>query len=858
MIALLFLVAVIFALALLFAWLAERPGTVTLDWLGQEVSVGLITAIAGILALIAVVMLAWWIIKGIVRAPAAIVDQQRGRKRDKGYRALSQGMLALGAGDVAQARTLARQADRRLGHTREPMVLLLEAQTALAEDKHDEARGLFDEMLESNETRPLGLRGLFLEAQREGEHEAARHYAERAAALSPNHLWATDATLEYATLDGDFDKALSIVEDQQRAKSITKDEAQRKRLVLLTAKSMAELDANPSQARDLARQAHKIDPAFVPATLAEARAHTRLDDPRKATKVLEDTWKREPHPDIADAYIHARSGDSAAERLKRAQRLDSLKSDHVESHLAVAHAALDAHDVDLARERAEAALKEDPREGVFLLLADIEEAQTGDGSRVRHWLQSALRAPRDPAWVADGHVSERWAPISPITGRFDAFKWERPLRNLDGLAIDVDDALAMLPGTGDAAEARDQQSDAARLDAEDAEFVEVVANRDQAERIARDSDRGRMVAVDSSAEVPGGNTEQPTVITGSDTAPLGRLDESAAAKADNAANAAAADDKGAAPSLRRGTAGAAITTPPTRSGEAPVRAAGSVRQGVDLKERTRTRPSSDGTPSSGASSSNEQTTRTERTATNTAALDGTKSQAREPERLETPPPSVSASVQASNAEAVAEAHDTTPPPSTTGSVAAGALATTAATGAAVGRQLTASAERSGSAEAGGSPSPSDTSPAMNATASQRSSSENTARRPVRGVDLRERTATRASQSDQGSTGASSVVGANGDGSRSAVGSVSNADPSATAPAFRNEGQGGASAAPRMNTNSPPHDSSADSWAQTANDRAANDRGATSNAIRSEDRGDENPARENDRDEDPSVKRFRLL
>jgi HemY protein len=38
----------------------------------------------------------------------------------------------------------------------------------------------------------------------------------------------------------------------------------------------------------------------------------------------------------------------------------------------------------------------------------------------------AVRAPRDPAWVADGYVAERWAPTSPVTGRLDAFEWRAP------------------------------------------------------------------------------------------------------------------------------------------------------------------------------------------------------------------------------------------------------------------------------------------------------------------------------------------------------------------------------------------------------------------------------------------------
>src|SRR5690606_33795572 len=66
-------------------------------------------------------------------------------------------------------------------------------------------------------------------------------------------------------------------------------------------------------------------------------------------------------------------------------------------------------------------------EGAFLLMADIEDATTGEQGKVRQWLARALRAPRDPAWVADGYISERWAPFSPVTGRLDALVWKVPV-----------------------------------------------------------------------------------------------------------------------------------------------------------------------------------------------------------------------------------------------------------------------------------------------------------------------------------------------------------------------------------------------------------------------------------------------
>jgi HemY protein len=47
-------------------------------------------------------------------------------------------------------------------------------------------------------------------------------------------------------------------------------------------------------------------------------------------------------------------------------------------------------------------------------------------------MSRAVHARRDPAWTADGLISERWMPVSPVSGRLDAFQWRDPLAALGG------------------------------------------------------------------------------------------------------------------------------------------------------------------------------------------------------------------------------------------------------------------------------------------------------------------------------------------------------------------------------------------------------------------------------------------
>lgn len=452
MIRLLIFVVLILGLGFGFAWLADRPGDLVIVWQDRRIEMSLMTAVTVIASLIAAIMISWWLIRVILLSPRTVARYFRANKRDRGYQALSTGLLAAGAGDAAMARKMNKRTKSLLNADQEPLIHLLDVQAALIEGRNEEARKLFEAMSEDPETRLLGLRGLYLEAQRQGADEAARHFAEAAAEQAPHLPWAGSAALTFRVREGKWDDALRLLHSQRQAGTIEAKAADRKKAVLLTARGRDRLDAEPSEARDDALAALKLAPGFAPAAVVAAKALLRQDNLRKAAKILESAWKTNPHPELAEAYVRARVGDTAADRLKRAERLEKLKPLDARSYEAVARAALEARRFDMARKKAEAAARLQPHEGVFLLLADIEETETDDQGRVRHWLSQALRAPRDPAWTADGYVSDSWEPVSPVTGRLDSFEWKVPVEQLAGPNLDndrpeqaFDRAMASLP-----------------------------------------------------------------------------------------------------------------------------------------------------------------------------------------------------------------------------------------------------------------------------------------------------------------------------------------------------------------------------------------------------------------------------
>jgi HemY protein len=414
-------------LALGIAWLADRPGEVTVLWGGWRIETSVMVAAFAVATLTALLVFLWSMLRTVLRAPDLFAMFLRNRRGAKGYLAISRGLIAIGSGDAHAARKHAQEA-RRLAPG-EPLALLLSAQTAQLSGDRIAAERAFTEMARRADTKLLGLRGLFVEAQRRDDAMAARLYAEEAAKTSPSPGWAGQAVLEFRCAAGDWGGALAALDKNMRSGLVDRPTYRRQRAVLLTARALAAEETDRDVATSLVQEALKLEPTLIPAAALAGRLLAEAGSLRKAGRILEKAWKANPHPELADAYTHLRFGDSARDRLARAEALAQKAPGNVEGALAVARAALDAREFQRAR-GALAPLLASPTQRVALLMAEIEEIEHGDDGRAREWMARAVHAARDPAWTADGLVSERWLPVSPVSGRLDAFQWKVPLAEL--------------------------------------------------------------------------------------------------------------------------------------------------------------------------------------------------------------------------------------------------------------------------------------------------------------------------------------------------------------------------------------------------------------------------------------------
>src|SRR4051812_3757850 len=284
-------------------------------------------------------------------------------------------------------------------------------------------------MAERKDTRLLGLRGLFVEAQRADDPRAAVAIAEEALKLSAGATWASQAGLGFRCAQGDWKAALAILDNNLASGLIDKATWRRQRGVLLRARALELEHLDRDLSRETIMEAVKLAPTLVPAAALASKFQSEAHQTRRAMRLIEPAWLAHPHPDLADAYAHVKPGDSARQRLVRVETLAAKTPGHIEGALAIARAAIDASEFSRAREVL-APFVENPTQRIAMLMAEIERGEHGDTGRARAWMLRAVRARHDPVWTADGYVSDRWRPVSPVSGRLDAFQWQTPLAAL--------------------------------------------------------------------------------------------------------------------------------------------------------------------------------------------------------------------------------------------------------------------------------------------------------------------------------------------------------------------------------------------------------------------------------------------
>ena len=427
-------IGVVGALAWGAGMLLEADGGIQIRAFGMELNPGplesvlllilLVIAVWLFLKLFSLLRAVWLFLNGDETALSRHFDRNRERK---GFEALSEGLMALASGEGRVAMAKATKADKYLN--KPELTTLLIAQAAELAGDTRKAEETYRKLVENEQTRFVGVRGIMKQKLAAGDTDTALKLAEKAFALKPKHEETGDVLLRLQAEKQDWSGARKTLSTKLRNVQMPRDVHKRRDAVLALSEAKDIIDADKSiEAREAAIEANRLSPDLIPAAVMAAHGYIEQGKPRYATRLLKKAWEARPHPDLAAAFAAIVPDETPSARIKRFAVLTKVKPDHPETKMLLSELHIANEDFPAARRALGDLVETDPDARSVTLMAVIERGEGATDTVVKGWLARAIAVPRGPQWICENcqHIHNEWKPICENCSSFDTLEWKRP------------------------------------------------------------------------------------------------------------------------------------------------------------------------------------------------------------------------------------------------------------------------------------------------------------------------------------------------------------------------------------------------------------------------------------------------
>lgn len=431
--------AVLFLFILLAAasasWLAAQPGYVQVEWLGWRLEMRTSLAVA-LVIIFALGMVFFDRLYRLIKSLPGWLGSSVQKRRDvAGHKALTLGLMAVSAGEPAEAKRQAARARRLLDAPQ--LTNLLAAQAAALAGDHQAARRYFTSLIAEDDSAFLGHIGMMRLALDDDAPDAALASARKALALRPKSILAATHIVQLEAAKHNWQAALpalDVLASQRRSGQSESDESgdniqsQRTALLYMDACEHAQ-NADRQGAQKLLIRIIKDAPGFVPAVLMLSDIYLETGANRKAVKILEKAFGVTPHAEIANRLKPAWQVNDGGFIAKLMTLIPVDENIADAARCIIANQALD---VGLDGEAAGqiTAIPESRRDAdAWQVAARIAQAN-GHQDDANAALVAASKAPRPQGWQCGACKSlhDDWQSHCPDCDSFAQLVWQRPDR----------------------------------------------------------------------------------------------------------------------------------------------------------------------------------------------------------------------------------------------------------------------------------------------------------------------------------------------------------------------------------------------------------------------------------------------
>ena len=355
------------------------------------------------------------------------------QNKEKGYNAFVSGMIALANKDYKRAILESKKISNHLDDN-PSLALLLKSEIFKVEKKYDELSVVYENMSKNKHTENLGYRGMMEQYLRAQDYHHAFIYGERLFNNNPFIEKIYDTLVSIIAKTNNWQQLLIISDRAFSKKIIDKKVYEENKSIgffeIAKIKQLSEIE----ESLKYMQKALKFRKNFPPYIKLYINLLIQNKNYNLAKKSIKKAWNELPHAEYKESILSL-AAHLEIEMSELVKYIAGTSYKNEESIILMVEALIESKKWDDARNQIKDLLDVRPKKEVCLLMAKIEEGDSGDVQKINAWIQRAKDGAANNIWICtiSKKSQQTWSSVSEA-GYFNSLEWRQPIM-LDSLEI---------------------------------------------------------------------------------------------------------------------------------------------------------------------------------------------------------------------------------------------------------------------------------------------------------------------------------------------------------------------------------------------------------------------------------------
>ncbi|PPR56171.1 MAG: hypothetical protein CFH13_00798 [Alphaproteobacteria bacterium MarineAlpha5_Bin3] len=355
------------------------------------------------------------------------------QNKEKGYNAFVSGIIALANKDYKRAILESKKISNHLDDN-PSLVLLLKSEIFKVEKKYDELSVVYENMSKNKHTENLGYRGMMEQYLRAQDYHHAFIYGERLFNNNPFIEKIYDTLVSIIAKTNNWQQLLIISDRAFSKKIIDKKVYEENKSIgffeIAKIKQLSEIE----ESLKYMQKALKFRKNFPPYIKLYINLLIQNKNYNLAKKSIKKAWNELPNAEYKESILSL-AAHLEIEMSELVKYIAGASYKNEESIILMVEAFVESKKWDDARNQIKDLLDVRPKKEVCLLMAKIEEGDSGDVQKINAWTQRAKDGAANNIWICtiSKKSQQTWSSVSEA-GYFNSLEWRQPIM-LDSLEI---------------------------------------------------------------------------------------------------------------------------------------------------------------------------------------------------------------------------------------------------------------------------------------------------------------------------------------------------------------------------------------------------------------------------------------